>query len=170
MEEKQYAVDYKQLKGRVGIAAVLDHFGVTGLRRAGDELKGACPVHRGSGESFKANTVKHGFQCFSPQCKAKGNQIDLSAALLKNREGREVTFHEAACYLAEAFKVGEPEPATGGKEHVAVKPVAEQGSGNGLVLGSLITELEQERAALESRLAQVNAYLTALHSAMRCMV
>lgn len=73
-------VDFKTVKGAVTMAAVLQRYNVTGLKKHGPELRGRCPIHQGEGaEAFHVNTEKNAFQCFS--CHAKGNVLDFVAAM-----------------------------------------------------------------------------------------
>ena len=74
-------VDFQAVKQAVTIEQVLGHYGIK-LKRTGKELHGRCPIHQGKGdESFRANTEKNAFQCFS--CQAKGNVLDFVAAMEK---------------------------------------------------------------------------------------
>jgi DNA primase len=75
-------VDFKAIKAAVSITAVLDRYGVSGLRKHGAELRGKCPIHKGDGaEAFHVNTEKNAFHCFS--CNAKGNVLDFVAVMEK---------------------------------------------------------------------------------------
>jgi hypothetical protein len=96
-------VDFKRVKEAVSMQMVLDHYGIRGFIKRGDELRGACPIHKGSrqGKTFTVNLQKNAFKCFSEKCKAKGNILDFVAA----KEGG--TVRDAAVKLAEWFKVGE---------------------------------------------------------------
>src|SRR4051812_43229598 len=93
-------VDFKTVKQTVPITAVLHRYGVQ-LRSCGkDELRGNCPIHDGKGsDSFHANTSKNNFQCFTPSCQAKGNVLDLVAALEK------CSIRDAALKLQDWFTV-----------------------------------------------------------------
>ena len=74
-------VDFKTIKQAVTIVPVLDRYGVK-LKKSGKELRGRCPIHRGDGaDSFHVSTEKNVFHCFS--CQAKGNVLDLVAAMEK---------------------------------------------------------------------------------------
>ncbi len=73
-------VDFKTVKQAAPIAAVLQQYGITGLRRHGQELRGCCPIHKGdSNDSFHVSVEKNAFQCFV--CGAKGNVLDFVAAM-----------------------------------------------------------------------------------------
>ncbi|MDP2896374.1 MAG: CHC2 zinc finger domain-containing protein [bacterium] len=107
MGEKNW-VDFKAVKAAVTMQMVLDHYGVNWLRKSGDELRGKCPIHGGEGErSFHVNAGKGAFHCFS--CQAKGNVLDLVAAMEK------CSVRDAAVKLAEWFTLaqeGAGPPAT----------------------------------------------------------
>jgi DNA primase len=101
-------VDFKAVKQTVTMRAVLEHYGIKGLRQSRGELRGQCPIHKGEGEdSFHANTEKNCFHCFS--CKASGNVLDFVAAMER------CTVREAALRLQQWFSVG----AGNGKVHTA---------------------------------------------------
>ena len=71
-------VDFNELKQRVSITDVLNHYGLLdnlSPRKGGEELVGLCPFHEERRKSFAANTLKNNFQCFS--CKAQGNVLDF---------------------------------------------------------------------------------------------
>jgi DNA primase len=76
-------VDFKELKERVPIRDVLEHYGLLdGLKENGEQLTGCCPVHKGTNDrQFSVSTAKNAFRCFSGHCGAKGNALDLVAAL-----------------------------------------------------------------------------------------
>ena len=74
---------YNTVKNAVPILSVLLRYGlVKELRKQGSELHGRCPIHGGKGEeSFRVNSSKNVFHCFS--CQAKGNVLDFVAAMEK---------------------------------------------------------------------------------------
>ena len=75
-------VDFKAVKQAVTLLARCWSATASKLKRTGKELHGRCPIHQGEGEeSFRANTEKNAFQCFS--CQAKGNVLDFVAAMEK---------------------------------------------------------------------------------------
>jgi DNA primase len=53
-------VNYKEIKSRINIAQVLNHYGVLGhLREKGDNLIGCCPIHQGTNANqFHASRTK----------------------------------------------------------------------------------------------------------------
>jgi DNA primase len=76
-------VDFQAVKTAVPMLSVLSHYGlVNNLKKQGNELHGRCPIHNGKGEeSFRVNSTKNVFHCFS--CQAKGNVLDFVAAMEK---------------------------------------------------------------------------------------
>ena len=93
-------VDFRLVKQRVSMQMVLNHYHINGLRKTGDELRGACPIHKGEGtRTFQVNVNKNAFQCFS--CKAHGNVLDFVASL------ESCTVREAALKLQSWFLAGE---------------------------------------------------------------
>ncbi len=103
MEEKKAWVDFKLLKSEVTIERVLDHYGINGLRRVGQELRGKCPIHRSATKSkhFSVNLSKNAFKCFSANCGARGNVLDFVAAM------ENCSIRDAALKLQGWFKIGE---------------------------------------------------------------
>jgi DNA primase len=104
-------VDFQAVKQAVTLGQVLERYGVK-LKRTGKELHGRCPIHQGKGDdSFRANTEKNAFQCFS--CQAKGNVLDFVAAMEK------CSIRDAGLKLQEWFGL----PAGQGPQASAPKPV-----------------------------------------------
>jgi len=98
-------VDFKAIKAAVTVQMVLDHYGIKGLISTGDELRGPCPIHKGSQrtKTFTVNLSKNAFKCFNDACNAKGNVLDLVSAMEK------CSVREAGIKLQQWFKVGESE-------------------------------------------------------------
>src|SRR5713101_3679285 len=96
-------VDFKKIKEAVDMQMVLDHYGINGLSKSGDELRGPCPIHKGSKRSknFTVNVRKNAFKCFSEGCGARGNVLDFVAAM------ENCSVREAALKLQDWFKVGD---------------------------------------------------------------
>lgn len=97
-------VDFKVVKQTVSMQMVLDHYGINGLAKYRDELRGKCPIHHGSAKSnktFCVNLHKNAFQCFAKDCKARGNVLDFVSRMER------CDIHEAALKLQTWFKVGE---------------------------------------------------------------
>jgi hypothetical protein len=121
MPDNQW-VDFKLVKAVVTMQMVLDHYGIKGLKKAGPELKGKCPIHKGANnKNFSVNLDKNAFKCFSQHCGVRGNVLDLVAAM------ESCNVRDAALKLQDWFKVGESEPNS-------PAPVAEHAEDTGLVI------------------------------------
>jgi hypothetical protein len=96
-------VDFKKIKAAVDMQMVINHYGVKGLRKSGDELRGTCPIHKGSerGKNFTVNLHKNAFKCFSQGCGAHGNVLDFVAAM------EECSVRDAGLKIQTWFKIGE---------------------------------------------------------------
>jgi hypothetical protein len=95
-------LDFAHLKRQLSIAAVLDHLGLTSrLRGPGAQRRCACPIHRGDGRgrTFSVHLEQNVFQCFDATCAAKGDVIDLWAALKK------MPLRAAALDLVQTFQL-----------------------------------------------------------------
>lgn len=112
MNKKNNWVDYKELKKRVTIKEILDHYGLlSGMRQKKDELIGSCPFHKESKPSFHVSLIKNAFQCFG--CKAKGNILDF----VQQKES--VELREAGVLIHQWFGIGqEPIAAPEAKKEV----------------------------------------------------
>jgi len=110
-------IDFEELKSRVTIEMILDHYSIT-LKRKNDELSGRCPLgdHDDKRASFSANTTgREPFQCFG--CKKSGaGSLDLVSIM----EG--VNTRQAALLIQEWFPAsGETDskgPESGGRVEV----------------------------------------------------
>jgi len=78
-------VDIKKVRESVDMEQILEYYGlVEQLTRKGDQLIGACPIHKGTNESqFHVSLTKNAFHCFG-DCKSNaslhnggGNLIDF---------------------------------------------------------------------------------------------
>ena len=78
------------------------------LRGRGPQRRCACPIHRadGCGRTFSVNLDDNLFQGFDTTCGAKGDVIDLWAAL------HHLSLRQAAVDLVRTFHL-EPAPAKG---------------------------------------------------------
>ena len=94
-------VDFRTIKAAVTIQLVLDRYGVT-LKKSGHELRGKCPIHRGTNNKhFTANVSKNVFKCFFGDCGAHGNVLDFVAAMER------CSVRDAAVKLRDWFRVGD---------------------------------------------------------------
>jgi len=96
-------VDFNAIKAAVTMPMILDHYNIKGLVKSDGELRGSCPIHRGSPrtKTFAVNVSKNAFNCFSDVCKARGNVLDFVTAMEK------CSVRDAALKLKEWFKVGD---------------------------------------------------------------
>ena len=96
-------IDFAALRAQVSMEQVLTHLGCFGqLQGMAPQKRGPCPVHGGQGprqRSFSVHLGKNVFQCFHPPCAAKGNVLDLWAAV------RRLPLYEAALDLARTFNL-----------------------------------------------------------------
>jgi transposase len=107
-------VDFAFLRQQITMKQVLEHLGLWGqLRGRGDQRRGPCPVHSHPADrdgTFSVHLGKNAFQCFHADCGAKGNVLDLWAAIHR------LPLYDAALHLAETFQVPrnrEEEPVKG---------------------------------------------------------
>jgi DNA primase len=104
-------IDFKELRNTLKIAEVLKHHGVE-LKVKGDRATGFCPLKSHQGKrhspSFSANLARNIWQCFG--CAAKGNAIELFAALQGFNPGDPQQFREAALLAQETFGIGSDAP------------------------------------------------------------
>lgn len=167
MPSKRTWVDYKEVKAKVSMKMILEHYGLLDqLTRKGDKLLGACPIHKGTNKNqFSVTVSKNAFKCFSGHCGAGGNILDFVAAM----DG--VDIHEAAVRTADWFSVGsetqkkapskakrskkgkdtkaEPKGASTGQNKAQGKP-AKEGEGNPPLKFEL-KNLDAEHAYLKER-------------------
>lgn len=115
-------INFAEIRQKVSLEDVLFRFyRLTNLKRDGDKVVGACPIHNGdSARAFHADLGKNVWHCFS-QCKKGGNQIDFVAA----KEG--ISIRDAALKLQAFFLAGTP-PASPGTTPPAA-PAATPGNG-----------------------------------------
>ncbi len=124
METKKAWVDFNLIKAAVTMEMLIVQYGITGLTRNGDELRGVCPIHQGkSKREFSVNLAKNTFCCFAPTCKARGNVLDFVAKM------EHCTVRDAALIMDEWFKVteqeaGESEPVAENRQPAAADSTA----------------------------------------------
>jgi len=104
--ERPGGIDFAALRREVSMEQVLRHLGhLDALRGSGPQRRGPCPAHGSShagSRSFSVNLVKNVFRCFCPECGAKGNVLDLWAAV------HGLPLGEAARHLAQTFRLNPP--------------------------------------------------------------
>lgn len=97
-------VDFKELRSRLDMRRLLDHYGVE-VKLKGDQAHGFCPLptHEGKrrSRSFSANVTRGIWQCFG--CGAKGNALDFAARMEGFDPGDRRQLREAALRIKEKF-------------------------------------------------------------------
>ena len=89
-------IDFAALKRRIGIEPVCDWLGIK-LKKAGHQLRGACPICQHDSSRCFVVTPKIGlFYCFGG-CRNGGDVIELVAQV------KQVSHQQAARLLAEHF-------------------------------------------------------------------
>jgi len=71
-------IDFREARGRLRLAEVLQLVGFEPVSRIGNQVRGRCPVHRSRSRrsrSFAAHLGKNVWHCF--RCGAGGNALDL---------------------------------------------------------------------------------------------
>lgn len=151
-------VDFKKVKEAVDMQRALDHYGIKGLTKNGDELRGPCPIHKGASRSknFTVNVRKNAFKCFLESCEARGNVLDFVAAM------ENCSVRDAAFKLREWFKVGE--------SAVEAESVSLLTPEHIKSLELLIAELDTHSAQIafqaslaEAKIAAIKEIITAVH-------
>ena len=112
-------VNYKEIKARVRMEQVLEHYGVLGeLREKGDTLVGRCPIHKGSNPSqFHVSRQKNNFMCFG-DCHEGGNVIDFVVMMEGGNKENGDHVRSAAMRLQEWFGLTFERPQ-GGRRRTA---------------------------------------------------
>jgi hypothetical protein len=108
-------VDYAFLRQQISMEQVLAHLGLLErLRGGGQQRRGPCPLHShpaAADRTFSVDLSKDLFRCFHAECAARGNALDLWAAVHR------LPLYDAALHLAETFglrrnREEEPVPGT----------------------------------------------------------
>jgi DNA primase len=152
METRKAWVDFNLIKAAVTMEMLVVQYGVTGLVKTGDEMRGVCPVHKGkSKREFSINLAKNTFICFAPTCKARGNVLDFVAKMER------CTVRDAALKMDEWFEVTKLE--IGESKMIAVETSPTGGDDSA---ASLIEEVETHVARALHHAALAEAKFSAL--------
>ena len=118
-------VNYKEIKARVNIGQVLEHYGVLGnLHEKGDELIGCCPIHQGTNANqFHASRTKNNFMCFG-NCHGGGNVIDFVVMMEGGDKEKGNDVRSAAIKMQEWFGLTFERPRGGRRTADAVPATA----------------------------------------------
>jgi hypothetical protein len=116
--QKTPALSFKDLKQRISIEQVLQHYGIwSSLQPRGKSHRGPCPLcEAADGTPFSVSLEKNCYQCFA--CKTSGNILDF----VIKREGIKV--REAGRLLTKTFLDGEaprepPQPIHAGQQEAS---------------------------------------------------
>ncbi|MBS4056805.1 MAG: hypothetical protein KGZ82_05770, partial [Bacteroidales bacterium] len=103
-------VDFKQIKEKVSMEMLLEHYMLLeNLKPSGGNLIGCCPIHKGTNKrQFSVNPEKNAYYCFG-DCGGGGNVLDFVSKI----EG--VTIREAGALIQKWFSLGGGNE-NGGKE------------------------------------------------------
>jgi len=96
-------VDFHAVRSQTSIGQVLERLAFDPVETRGDQVRGACPVHRSTSprsRSFSANLAKNTYRCF--KCESQGNHLDLWASATKQ------SLYEAANDLCEKLQIELP--------------------------------------------------------------
>ena len=152
METQKAWVDFNLIKAAVTMEMLIVQYGITGLARQGDELRGVCPIHQGkSKREFAINLTKNTFCCFAPACKVRGNVLDFVAKM------EHCTVKDAALKIDEWFKVTTQEVGEGATVAAQNPPAQVSDSA-----ASLITEIETHVSRVLHHSTLAEAKLAAL--------
>ena len=91
-------VDFQVLRTRITMADVLRQLGFLPVSRAGEQLRGPCPVHGSRSirsRTFSVNLESGRYYCH--KCQSQGNPLELWAAVCK------LPLYEAALDLCRAL-------------------------------------------------------------------
>ena len=95
------AINFARLKRDVSLETVLSRYGyLSHLKRAGSQLRGACPIHNGSNTfQFVVNLNSNTWHCFG-DCQRGGGTLEFVA------QRERVPIPRAAELIAEWFSLG----------------------------------------------------------------
>ncbi len=135
MKSKTEWVDFKEIKEKVSMENILDHYTLLkGLKKRKDELIGFCPIHdekHYNKNSFCVSTVKNNWHCFS--CGAGGNILDFVGAVEK------VDIRQAGLLIQKWFGIASEEDRKLTKEKRGVKKPKEEKKEPGEVVNPPLT-------------------------------
>lgn len=96
-------VDIARIKRAVTLSMILSRYGLLdGLKPSGAQLRGACPIHRGSNKrQFVVDPRNSTWRCFG-DCDRGGSTLELVAAI------ENVDIREAAVRIASRFALNFP--------------------------------------------------------------
>lgn len=160
-KKNQNWVDYKELKSRISMAMVLEHYGfLSALKQSDKSLSGCCPIHKGSNpRQFSVSTEKNIWNCFG-NCKTGGNILDFVALVEFGNKDPE-SIRKAALLLQDRFMAeragdqpqpeAEPEPVKKEAESEDEQPQAGASNPVNPPLGFRLQSLVAQHPFFEER-------------------
>jgi DNA primase len=157
MAENRPFLDFRQIKARASITAILDRYGVKLNRVNQTTLKGDCPLPSHSSKSrntFYVSEAKSAWYCHSDSCKkngnrAGGNTIDFVAAMER------ISIYTAAARIDEMFPATVSEAPTPRKQDVPSSMLPDSppapSSGENKPLGFVLKDVNPEHPLIQER-------------------
>jgi hypothetical protein len=101
-------VDFDELRRLVPLALLISRYGLDAeLKRVGSQLRGRCPIHKGSNkQQFVVDLRKDAWRCFG-DCNRGGGSLELVAEI------EHLALRDAALQVAQWFAIGNPRRARG---------------------------------------------------------
>jgi DNA primase len=105
MIKKKNWVDFKEIKEKVSIEMILNHYDLfSKLKKSGQNYVGCCPIHKGiNPKQFTVNLKKNAWFCFG-DCERGGNVLDFVSAM------EQVDIRQSALLIKNWFLSEEAEP------------------------------------------------------------
>ena len=159
MPTKKPFVDFRDIRSRITMEQVLEHYGVLDIfKRSGHSLSGPCPIHKGTNKTqFRVDTDKNIWHCFS-ECKHGGNTLDFIVKM------ENCSIHDAAIKACEWFSIPLDEvKASIGEDKPEEKAAASKPAARSKPLAALAPEDDKPNLPLKFRLdklQQEHPYLT----------
>ena len=101
-------IDYERLRHLVPLSLIISHCGLDAeLKRVGSQLRGCCPIHKGTNaQQFVVNLTHGTWHCFG-DCSRGGGSLELVAEI------EHLALRDAAFRVAQWFAIVLPERARG---------------------------------------------------------
>jgi hypothetical protein len=93
-------VDFAELRRIAPLSLILSHYGLDAeLKRVGSQLRGCCPIHKGSNaQQFVVDLRKNVWRCFG-DCNRGGGSLELVAEI------EHLALRDAAALVAQRFAI-----------------------------------------------------------------
>ena len=138
-------IDFNKIKSQVSISQVLEAYGVSGLSKSGDKLRGKCPIHGGHNRrqfvvwpESSPGGAGGSWRCFG-SCQRSGDMIQLVALL------QGISNFEAAHEIAERFGLEQNHSQKQTRKQTQSKPAAKRSAMAKRALGEEREDEAQEQ-------------------------